>query len=154
MGGECDEREASYDPDTGLITGPSGKIWSAKSRLGYICGHYNGKHVKAHRLAWYLTTGYWPEHEVDHINGDRADNRWCNLREATRSENNWNVGLLPNNTSGLKGVSWHKPSRKWRVRVQHFGIVVVNTLTEDIELAQLISEEARNKYHGIFARNV
>jgi hypothetical protein len=66
---------------------------------------------REHRLAWLYMTGEWPTHEIDHINGDRVDNRFCNLREATASENRWNSRKRVNNTSGYKGVSWDSAKR-------------------------------------------
>lgn len=59
----------------------------------------------AHRLAWFYMTGEWPEHLVDHENMDRDDNRWSNLRAATKSLNGANKGPPSNNTSGFKGVT-------------------------------------------------
>ena len=80
----------SYDPETGAITGPRGKTVKSKVGNGYlrIAIAYNGRLVKLqqHRLAFALMQNRWP-HLVDHINADRGDNRWCNLRESSNSEN-------------------------------------------------------------------
>jgi len=63
-------------------------------------------------------TGEWPEHQVDHRNRVRDDNRWDNLRKATRVQNLGNREKYANNTSGLKGVSLHKATNKWRSDIQ------------------------------------
>lgn len=111
-----------YDPDTGVFT------WAQKRRgvninseagcvhkiHGYRSIEIDGKEYKCHRLAWLYMAGVWPVDRVDHINSDRADNRFCNLREATHSQNMMNRGRLPQNKSGLKGVYFNKQSGKWR----------------------------------------
>src|SRR5437879_12879405 len=86
----------------------------------YLALRYNGKSVYAHRLAFYLQTGRWPKY-VDHINGNKLDNRWCNLREATMAQNKANEGLRSSNTSGWKGVSWHKKAKKWSAQIGDTG---------------------------------
>ena len=110
-----------------------------------------GKSHKAHRLIFMLHNGFMPQ-EIDHINGDRADNRIENLRAVTRSENQCNRGVLANNTSGYAGVSWHKKSKAWVVRVMKNGKTRMLGYFKDIELAGLVAEEARSLYHGKFAK--
>jgi len=104
-----------------------------------------------HRLIFLLEYGYLPP-EVDHINGDRQDNRIENLRPATRSENQCNRPALASNTSGYPGVSWHKKSKAWCVRVMKNGKTVVQQYFKDLELAGLVAIEARAKYHGVYAK--
>lgn len=90
----------SYDPETGVITwkvstGPRARVGARAGRVrekdGYRHLKHGGKMILEHRLAWLLHTGEWPENELDHRDGDRANNRIANLREATRSENNRNA---------------------------------------------------------------
>jgi hypothetical protein len=65
-----------------------------------------------HRIAWYMMTGNDPTGlEIDHINGDKSDNRFSNLRMATCQQNRVNCGLSANNTSGYKGVT--KNRKAW-----------------------------------------
>ena len=73
----------------------------------------------AHRLAWLFHYGEWPENHIDHINGDRSDNRICNLREATVKQNGENRKLHKNNTSGYRNVRWKKERNKWEVSIRH-----------------------------------
>lgn len=120
-------------------------------KTGYRHISWMGKIHKAHRLIFMLHHGYLPQ-EVDHINGDRADNRIENLRAANRSENQCNRPALANNTSGYAGVSWHKASKAWTVRVMKNGKQNLIGYFKDLELAGLVSAEARAKYHGQFAR--
>jgi hypothetical protein len=61
--------------------------------------------------------GKWPEYHVDHKNRDRSDNRWANLREVTQSQNNQNMGMSAQNTSGFIGVSWVRDICKWEARI-------------------------------------
>ena len=112
---------------------------------------FNRPH-KVHRLIFLLEHGYLPK-EIDHINGNRLDNSIENLREATRSENQYNKGACKNNTSGSRGVSWHKKSKAWLVRVSVGGKSKIIGYFKDLELADLVGNMAREKYHGKFAHN-
>ncbi len=119
-----------YSPETG------GFVW-AKSRPGCrkgdACGRISqfgyheigirGRLWRANRLAFIYMTGEEPHAhlDVDHINGDRADNRWCNLRVATRSQNMANTRIDPRNTSGSAGVTWDKSRNKWRAQLRVNG---------------------------------
>jgi hypothetical protein len=91
-----------YDPETGRFIWrkdhptakhiKAGSVAGTKNGRGYwVIGVAGAKYV-AHRLAWLYVTGEWPAHLVDHENGDRLDNRFANLREATDSQNNFNRG--------------------------------------------------------------
>ena len=105
-----------YDPSTGIFT------WlvalSKKVKIGDIAGHIDSKgyrHIgvdcdvyRASRLAWLYMEGYFPEHEVDHEDRVRHNDRWKNLRHLTHSCNLKNRGVNSNNTSGITGVNWDK----------------------------------------------
>lgn len=120
-------------------------------QTGYRHVTWLGKVHKVHRLIFLLEYGYLPP-EVDHINGDRQDNRLTNLRPATRSENQCNRGAIASNTSGYPGVSWHRKSKAWVVRVMKNGKTVVQQYFKDVELAGLFAAEARSLYHGAYAK--
>jgi hypothetical protein len=110
------------------------------------------KHYKTHRIIFLMFNGYMPK-EVDHIDGNSLNNKIENLREANRSENVCNIGIKKNNTSGHKGVHWDKARNKWMVTVQKNNKIVFNKRFEDLELAVLVAEEARNKFHNSFVRH-
>ena len=80
---------------------------------GYIKIKINGKLYQAHRLAFLYVNGMLPKDEVDHINHNKADNRFSNLREVTHRENGKNLSKITTNTSGIMGVSWHKSNLRW-----------------------------------------
>lgn len=119
----------SYDQETGLLiwrVSPSNniKIGQAAGTIsdrGYLRVRINHKQYPAHRLAWMLSHGYYPEHEVDHINGNKLDNKLTNLRLASRAQNNANMLLRKDNTSGFKGVSWRPHNKKWVARMSVNG---------------------------------
>ena len=114
-----------YEEDTGKFIRTSGLRGKGKKgteagwidEKGYRLIEIEGKSYRCHRLAYLWMTGDWPKHQVDHINNIKDDNRWCNLRDATNSQNQRNTALRKNNTSGVKGVNWHKGNKKWRARV-------------------------------------
>lgn len=149
----------NYNPDTGIFTYnkprnkcTKGKIAGTRHVNGYTHIQLNGKIYKAHRLAWLYVYGYFPEC-IDHINCDKDDNRIENLREATITQNNHNVKLSKNNTSGIKGVCWHKKAKKWCATIGVYGKTIYLGLFDDLELAELVINEARLKYHGEFVNN-
>jgi hypothetical protein len=119
---------------------------------GYRHVTWMNKPHKVHRLIFLLEHGYLPK-EIDHINGDKQDNRLENLREATRSENQYNKGMCKSNTSGFRGVSWHKHSKAWLVRLCVNGKSKIIGYFKDLELAGLVADEARALHHGKFAYN-
>ena len=95
--------------------------------------------------------GYMPK-EIDHIDNNPSNNRIENLREATRSEQLCNTKLRKDSTSGIKGVTWDKSRNKWIVSINKDKKTMFRGRFNDLELAQLVAVEARNKYHGDFAK--
>jgi len=84
---------------------------------GYFHGKLLGVRYLAHRIIYAYIHNIWPSDTIDHINGDKTDNRWKNLRLVTQQENNRNLKLRSNNTSGVIGVSWCGIRKKWRVAI-------------------------------------
>jgi hypothetical protein len=120
----------NYDPETGLFTWrkrtgrkgyvgkPAGCLVKGEMRVNI---GLDGKHYRAHRLAWFYVYGEWPSQEIDHINGDGSDNRMSNLRPANRLQNLVNKKCRRDNRSGVKGVTWHKQNRKWAAYIRVDG---------------------------------
>lgn len=118
-----------YEPATGVFRWISTRTGTA--RAGSVAGsnHSDGyKHIKlcgkmilAHRLAWFYMTGKWPSDQIDHIDGNRANNAWENIREATAKQNQENLCLYKTNTSGYRGVGFCRHYKKWYARVRHNG---------------------------------
>ena len=77
-----------------------------------------GKTCLAHRVAWALHCGAWPENEIDHINGNRHKNNIQNMRDVTHKVNSRNLAVPATNTSGIMGVSWHKQRKRWRADIK------------------------------------
>ena len=113
-----------YVPDTGTFTWKHRMSSSALGgsqagnilKTGYVHIKIRGKNYYAHRLVFLMERGYTPKY-VDHINGDKGDNRQCNLRESSNSQNGANSFLRNNNTSGYKGVTFDKINKKWKASI-------------------------------------
>lgn len=123
-----------YDPLTGLFRWrwDSAKKPNVNSRdTKRIAGTINaygrrvikikGRLYYCSRLAWLYIHGRWPDQEIDHINGNRSDDRIANLRDCSREENQHNTGLCSRNTSGYKGIYWSKQQSAWIATITRRG---------------------------------
>lgn len=147
----------SYDPETGQIVylraWGKRKIGDAATFLtshGYLRLSAGKQEIYAHRFAWLFMTGSEPEAQIDHINGRKTDNRWCNLRLATNGQNAMNRPKLKNNTSGFKNVHFHKASGLWRVRVRVDNREIVGGYFSTPEEANIHATALRELLHGEF----
>jgi len=118
-----------YDPDSGLFawlvsTSNSVKVGDVAGTIhpkGYRNIMIDGKLYKAHRLTFLYMTGNFPKDQADHIDGDRANNHWSNLRECTNAENQQNRTSNKNSTSKYTGVCWYKRDQKWQAQIRING---------------------------------
>lgn len=99
----------------------AGNMAGTQMLSGYRQISVDGVYYFEHRLAWYVTNGYYPEQAVDHINRVRNDNRIANLRLATRSENSQNLSMLCSNTSGIRGVTFDNVRGLWIAQIKQGG---------------------------------
>lgn len=106
----------------------------------------------AHRLIYLYHFGYMPI-QVDHIDGDTSNNHIENLREASQLQNTWNTKGHRDSVSGIKNVAWSERRKRWTVRVSRLGKTIYREF-EDLELAELVAIELREKMHGPFARHI
>ena len=116
----------TYDPETGLIFSKFGRRIGTVDFEGYVrvAFKFEGKQIKfrAHHLAFLAMQGAWPTLDIDHINGDRQDNRWSNLREVDRTTNSENRrNATRGATSDLLGVSFAKDTGRWAAQIQVKG---------------------------------
>lgn len=151
--------ELNYDPETGVFT------WKRARRgikpgmeagnigpLGYrrinICHRFRA----AHRLAWFMHFGVWPESPLDHINGNKADNRICNLRLADHSQNKCNTGRRSDNKTGAKGVYWSNRRRRWVAGIALYGAYKHLGVFREFEEAVEARRHGAMRLHKEFAR--
>lgn len=142
-----------YEPETGLLfwkVGGSGRragdIAGFRHNRGYWSLESGGKGYLAHRIAWLLIHGVWPEKEIDHINGVRDDNRLINLREVTGAQNCQNKRKpRRDNTTGLLGV--RPMGRKWQARIMTNGKAAYLGTYETPQLAAEAYLQAKRIQH-------
>ena len=130
----------------------NGKKAGTPHHTGYTQISLHGKLRNAHRIIFMMHHGWLPD-LIDHIDGNRKNDRIENLRPASFSENLRNMRLRPTNSSGHKNVSWCKTKKKWVVQLSVNGRQTNFGRFDDLELASLIATEVREKYHGAFARH-
>ena len=119
---------------------------------GYRVIKIYGKRYRAHRIIFMMHYGYMPKY-IDHIDGDRLNNKIENLRECNHNENMHNRKISSNNTSGIKGIIWHKKRKKWWPQIMVNCKRIKLGMYDDLELAELVITEARDLYHKRFANN-
>lgn len=135
---------------------PKAKRAKKGAVAGYICkdGYrqivFNGKRIPAHKIIWAMAYGSMPD-MLDHINGDRTDNRLENLRPVTKRENNMNKKIRSDNTTGITGVRWHEQRQKWNARIALDGkerSLGMYEKMEDAKMARLKAELIFFKEYG------
>ena len=155
-----------YDPETGIFTWKyredTSVQWNGRyagTTAGCICKPHkylnikiDGRRYPASRLAWLYMTGKWPENMVDHHDLDRGNNRWINLRDATRSQNGMNAPRRSDNTSGFKNVHWHKKHQCWTAQIFSGGKLVWLGSFKTKDAAYAAYCVAAAKIHKDFAR--
>ena len=157
-----------YNPETGIFTWRArpgltkgerifnlnfaGKKAGSLQLNGYAVIRINQRLLYSHRLAWIWMTGRPPAHSIDHIDGDPANNRFCNLREVSPSQNSQNAKRRRDNTSGFKGVWFNRDAKCYQARISfqrkihHLGSF--NCARE----AHEAYARAAQKLHGEYAR--
>ena len=122
------------------------------ANTGYWRINIDNKKYQAHRLIYVMFHGYAPEF-IDHIDGDKLNNRIENLRAATRSQNQRNRRARHDSTSGAKNVLWSKRLKRWVIRIWVDGKHKFVGTFIDLDLAKFVASEYHDKYHGEFARH-
>lgn len=154
-----------YDKETGIFT------WLEKlsrrinigSKAGKMLNDYrsiriNGKDYSEHRLAWFYVYGVWPENDIDHKDTNKINNKFDNLRIASKMQNKMNIGKNKNNTSGFKGISWDKDSNKWLAQIQinckKIWLGVFNSIEEAREVYTKYAKEYQHKFYNKLLDNI
>lgn len=139
---------ATYDPETGAFTrNRDGKVLGTKETNGRIKIYVHGFLYLAHRLAWLYVCGKWPSGTIDHKNRDAGDNRFHNLRIATKSQNMANSEVTWG-TSGHRGVYRQKNTKLWRARIGGVSLGYFDTK----EAASAAYDAKAIELYGEFAR--
>jgi len=120
---------------------------------GYWAINIDKKLYKEHRVVFLMHHGYLPKY-IDHIDGDKLNNKVENLRPCTNSENAMNQKISSRNSLGVKNVSFHKPLKKYKVQIQLDGKDIHIGYFDDLKVAELEAKNARQKYFGNFSRDI
>lgn len=147
-----------YDPDTGVFTrlvatggryrADVGDVAGTDSDQGYILISVESYQYRAHRLAWLYMTGGWPQHEVDHRDAIRSNNRWGNLRDVTPKVNQQNLRKAQKNSkTGLLGASWCKRHKRFVARLYVGKKYRSLGYFESAELAHAAYVQAKRRHH-------
>ena len=143
-----------YNPDTGRITRTNcdynlmyGERVVSDDGDGYLSLRLCGKKRAAHRVIWLWMTGVLPNGQIDHINHNKSDNRWVNLRTASPEQNAHNQPIRGNNKSGVNGVYWDKVVRKWKAQIKvNYKMIYLGSFDEKTDAVK--AREAANKKYG------
>ncbi len=119
--------------------------------LGYVTIRLDRKSYLAHRLAWLYMTGKWPKGQIDHINMDRGDNRWKNLRDVTSSQNKCNKLARKDSVTGRKCI--HKQKYGYHVSIKLDGKRVYSKFFKSLQNAIIARDKHLTISHGKFARS-
>jgi hypothetical protein len=130
----------------------AGSIVSYKEPNGYLRVRIDGKRYTVHQVVFCMQHGFIPK-MLDHINGIKDDNRIENLREANPSQNGYNKPLGKMCKSGVKNVKWVLHMKKWQVRLRVNKTPKIVGYFDNLELAELVAIEARDKFHGAYANH-
>ena len=156
-----------YEPDTGVfywLRACKGTAYGTKC-VGIVTAGVGKQYCRiridqkdylAHRLAFLYMTGSMPRYTVDHINGDGLDNRWANLRDVTIQENNKNLRMRSDNTTGITGVTRHSKADRYVAQITINGKNTYLGMFENIEDAALERRKAEIKHgfhknHGVIS---
>lgn len=167
-------KRLSYDPTTGVLrwlpveatdrftrrwnTRFAGTIAGSLAKRGYISItlRIGGRNYafRAHRIAWAIVTGEWPDGEIDHRNNIRSDNRFKNLRQASHSENGKSKSMNKRNSTGLKGVTKriHRTMVSYRAQILLNGKKINIGAFDTPEKAAAAYDTAAKQYFGEFAK--
>lgn len=148
-------KKLSYNSETGIFTWNKnvsnmsiGDVAGTKNSNGHVQIRVDGKRIFAHKLAWAFVYGEFPDGIIDHINGIRDDNRICNLRIVTISENAHNQRKPHGRTkSGYLGVSWVSSRKKWQAGLAINGKYKFLGLFDDPKVAHEAYLSGKRIYH-------
>lgn len=141
----------NYDHSTGIFTRNGKTAGFIHKGDGYVRIKIHQVSYLAHRLAWLYMTGEWPKHEIDHKFGNRSDNRWKYLREATDAQTAANCGRRKNTLHPFKGIVKERNGR-YAARIRVNKKLIYLGVQDTAKQAHKLYAAAAKKYFGKFAR--
>jgi hypothetical protein len=130
----------------------AGQVAGNVSKRGYISVGIDARSFLAHRVIWVLVTGEDPGNLLDHKDTDKSNNRWLNLRKATKQQNGCNRGVPANSKTGIKGVSWDQARNKFFASISLNGKTKALGRFDSADEARAAYAQAAKSLHGEFAK--
>ena len=148
----------TYNLETGVFTrnltrcgALAGAVAGSVTRKGYRYIKIDSKGYMMHRLVWLYLYGQFPKEQLDHIDGDKLNNKASNLRDAITSQNCVNQRGRKNNTSGFKGVILEKSSGKWVAQCnangEHYYLGMYDTPQEASNVRETFAKENHAEFY-------
>ena len=134
--------------DGQLISNKTGKPIGVPDKRGknvYLCVKVNQKREYVHRILFFFYHGYWPD-LIDHDDNNGLNNTRANLIDRNHNQNLIKAPLRVDNTSGYKGINWHKKAKKWQVKISYKGVNYYLGLYSDLEEAVKVRKDTENKF--------
>ena len=147
LGGSCLRWRQDRIAGMGMVKCKAGTMAGTLTKAGYWLMGVEGRRILAHRVVYAINTGIWPEHQIDHIDRNKLNNRIENLRAVTHAENAYNRGASRSSGTGVRGVHLRKDTGKYCVQIKRGDTRETIGCYSSLEEASKAYTEAKERLH-------